>query len=588
MKITKQYVHNSENVVIIVCDHYSTSQIPQNMCNISGNLALFPVANTSIIDLILLNLLEQQFHNIILAGTKLTPIITHIQDSSIYSQMNIGWLEYSGESIGDLFRTIDDLRFEFNNLILIFGNHYTNLPFNNLLKKHNKHKKEDKILATFYVHEHHSNSINKHIYVTENNQLLKYILTASKSLDLADFTSLCKSAQNVMTYVSYSSPSIAIFSNQIFSIFTENFDYHSLGDFITGTLSSDALDFKIKLFTEHDFSLRKKGIICSTEVNEYHKNGVCYYEEIHRCNIKENGKIYNREITTLLDYYNFNKDVGINPLTVKLPGGTIAANNVLKMWMGMNESFIGKSCEILGKIQNTIVWDHCSVPDDCENVIIYSDGLMIDINHLESSMSCEKEDYKEEKRSTTFFEDIYELLHSRMQEVRRKEHRSENRNGNDRNGSDRGGNDREHSRADHNEHSRAISDDSQQCHSLQYDKIDLQDVYKQICLLRIIHHASEAEVIEAFASYFVEMTDANNLEDSFSKITVYFGVLKLFINDGEGEIRLMDAILEGLCEYECDLKAQILFNFGFLLVQENVISKKTVKEYTRRYKLGCL
>lgn len=119
-----------------------------------------------------------------------------------------------------------------------------------------------------------------------------------------------------------------------------------------------------------------------------------------------------------------------------------------------------------------------------------------------------------------------------------------------------------------------------------FKEINFEDVFKQISLLRIVWNASKQEVIEAFAFFFIEALDFDDLQGSISKGYEFFGILVEFVQTVNDKELLMECLHWNLHDVEFGLKTQIFFNYAFLLVEAGIIDKRIVKQFNKMYKSG--
>lgn len=537
MDLNREYSYNAERAILLMCDYYETEHISQDMYNIKDNIALFPVANVPLIDLILCNLLSQNFYNVIIAGKQIDNLLEHLAKTQYLDIMNISVFRSTGDSLGDLFRELDFLRFEFRDLIVMYANAYTNINLSLLLKRHKEAKTN---ILTLYTYENKSNDNNTHVYGTVGQDVVFYQKVANEQIESADLFSALPKRKSILVDTTSSGPTIAVVSSQVFAIFAENFDYRTLGDLMVGVLASKLYDSCFQVVKDDDLLSKRHhpaGGYSESDLFFSEKHGERAY----------GSPFYSREIITLLDYYNFNKDVAENQsVIIKAPIDIQIIKGMINTGIVISNSFVGDCCSIDGNIQNCIIWDNCKITGDHSGRIVFSDNIMFDVCHLEldsynsnSSEMQEESSDEEENENQSFFSNVNSLLHEHVTTARF------------------------------------------------YDN-DMVDVYKQVSLLRIVWNASQVEVIEAFGFFFVDMLDLDNLEDSLSKASVFFGIIANYITDKQDEECLMETIYNNVYEMDPELKVQILFNYGFLFVQDKIIDKSVVKKYNKMYKAGIL
>lgn len=545
MELTKEYLYNRDKIVLLVCDFYETSQIPPSIFDIKDNLALFPIVNVPLIDYILNNLLDQHFKNVIISGRQIDSVISYLETTKYKETMNIRCFRCEGNSLGDIFRSIDDNGFEFKELIVMYANHYTNISLGKLLKKH---KKSKNTIMTLFVHETQSNDTSTHLYALQNGIVLYYEKTNNNKVSVSDIIGISKNNKHIEVCTLYSGPTMAVVSGSIFPLFTENFDFTNLGDFMIGILAAGIYNYKMYLLTEDELAKINGDRGVATEYStQYYSidpsySGAIYTETVYCSEEPEN--YYSFEINTLFDYYKMNSDVAKKTFSIfKLQKQPDFIKGNIKHEKEISNSFVGESSSIEGNLKNCIVWENCHVCGDYEGYILCNNGKTYNFCYLESftplSAGEEDEFNPENIKNETFFNDFNSYLNSCI-------------------------------------------------YSPKFSNLDLNDVFQQISLLRIVWNASKTEVVEAFSYFFIDSIDFSYLEDSISKCSIFFGILAEFIKTKDDQEFLMSVIYDHLIEHELTdgVRAQIFFSFAYLFVENSIIDKSVVKKYNKMHKVG--
>lgn len=539
MELTKDYLYKNDKVVLLVCDFYETTQIPQSMFDIKTNLAMFPIANLPVIDYILKSLSDQNLKNVILAGKNLDSILKYLQTTVYLSTLNIRTLLGNHGSMGDILRGLYDIGFEFSDLIVMYANHYTNAPIGKVLKRHKKNKNYP---ITIFLHGTNSNDINTHIYAIHDSHLVHYQKSNDGTINSADLMDAAKPYKTIEINTSYSAPTIAVISNQIFHLFSENFDFANFGDFLQGVLASPIYNFQIKVITENDLKKTSDFKLETEIVTQLFDTpySSLVAENLYSTDNKDN--FYSLEINTLLDYYKMNSEVATKGIsTFKLSKSPECIKGNIKDTITVLNSFVGEKSYIEANLNNCIVWENCTVKEDGNDLIFFEDGKSFTAFHLEVEPAVLSSDNETVMKPTndTFFDDFLDFMVSSMR------------------------------------------------NSKIYD-VNLNSILKQINLLRIVWNASRDELIEAFALFFSEKLDLDSLEESISRISIFFGILAEFIISEQDEIFLMSCIYENLRDLGINdtVRAQIFFSFAFLFVESNIVEKPIVKKYNKMHKEG--
>lgn len=542
MELTKEFIYNNDKIILLACDFYETKQIPEDVFKIKDNIAMFPIVNLPLINYILKNLISQNFKNVILAGKRMKSIIKYLQKTKFFSTMNIRIFNTDGSSLGDIIRGLDQKGFEFKDLIVMYANHYSNIPLQKLLRKHKKSKGN---IMTVLVHETNSNDANTHVYAMKNNNLIYYEKTCDGKIESSELLAAFKGSKRMEINTSFSSPTIAVLSSQMFPIFTENFDFQNLGDFIIGVLASPLYNCKIGIFSSDELRKSSDDVnLCQEVVKNFYESPMSSAPTKETLfTSQEPICLYSNEIVTLLDYFKMNSDVAERAYsTFKLQKSPECIKGSLKDSISIFNSFIGEKSHIEGNLKNCIVWDNCQVLDDCEGHIFFSNGMVFNSFYLESVPNSDQTSGSQNDRMSkndTFFEDFNEYLSSCMY------------------------------------------------HPKFFD-MNLDDILKQINLLRIVWNASRNELIEAFAIFFSEKIDLECLEESVSRSTVFFGILIRYVNTMQDQEFLMNCFYDNLKDMDIDddLRAQLFFSFAYLFVENGIVHKPVVKKFNKMHKAG--
>lgn len=534
MDLSKEYLYNREKIILLVCDFYETSQIPKNMLDIKDNLALFPVANIPLVEYILTSLMDQNLKNVIIAGSKIESVVEHVKSTRFMKLMNISVLKTNGKSMGDIFREIYGFGHELLDIVVMYANHYTNISIKELMKRHRMAK--DTILTVF-SHKVDTNDIHTHIYGTQGNEIKYYEKVQGNKVNSEDLLHVLNKEKTLYVSTWYGSPTIAVVSGQVLSIFSDNFDYETLGDFMTGMLATELYNCKFQLVSYDDLKLQasEPGDFSSSEDSE----PIFYLDDDG--NEETPYHNYSREIITLSDYFMINNDVlKLSSSVFRLPQTPDYVKGDVKKMHKIENSVVGEKSFVNAGLKNCVVWENCHVSSDLNDSIIVTNNSVFKIFHLELNVDVEedKTPVEHQDKKETFFDDFTDYLTSIVEvpgEI----------------------------------------------------VIDYEEVFKEISLIRIVWNASHHEVIEAFAFFFVEITDAQDLEGSISKATEFFGILAEFVQTMDDQELLMECLHWNLSDVtDYGLKTNIFFNFALLLVEHSIIEKSVVKQFNKMHKAG--
>ncbi|KAH9411475.1 hypothetical protein HK407_05g08500 [Ordospora pajunii] len=537
----KKYIRENREIVLLIYDFYETRHIPTKMTNLKKNLSLFPVANVPLLEYILSSLYDQQFFNVILAGSGCEEVISHAIKIDVSGKMNIATLDCDGKSLGDLMRHIDENGLDFDDLLVIYANHYTNYPLRSILERHRKGKD---VIMTLFLHPSESNSNVSHLYGFNGEEVVFYSKCVNDVYDGRKVVNAVLDNGAIEFTAGLSSPTIAVVSSKIFPLFTENFDFGTLGDLVKGVLAFNAYSFKVMCCVQGQ-----------TDVME---------EEISGMSIGKNGGFYSKEIVTLYDYFKFNEDVREGKavdlrkfrwrgtdrfqsfvqvqsnffvdepsepdIELYEPISNTVVGCDLKFAMNhfIRDSVVGHGCFIGGNVNRCIVWDDVCIENDFMDHIMYSEGQTFHCSHLEEDEG--EEDYCSKER-TSFFDDVLAY----MMEV---------------------------------------------AHRDDVEEIGIEDVVKQITLLRIVWNASEVDLIEAFSMFLVEVVEEEDVDGSTIKGSMFFPVIEEHMYEIEMQEMLMSLVLQGLSEYPKGVRRNVVNRYGYLLFGDGIISRSVLKKYS--------
>jgi translation initiation factor eIF-2B subunit epsilon len=544
MTNTKAFIREHKEIVMLVCDYYETRHIPREMTDVKKNLSLFPVANIPMIEYILASLCEQGFYNVILAGKNCEEVAAHVGNNvGLAERMNIMALKCDGKSTGDLMRLIDDNEFEFDNLLVLHGNHYTNYPLRNVLDKHREHKNA---VMTLLLHPNESNSKAFHLYGFKDDEVVLYDRCVGDKYDTKKMADAIERHQTLELSANLSSPTIAAVSSRIFPLFTENFDFSTFGNLIEGLLAFNAYNLKILCCRQQD------GDVASG---------------LGSLSIKQGPGFYSREIITLCDYFRFNEDVRngkvVDLLKFKAHGSEALrgfarvdsniffdsvgvevyepiSNTVVgfdlkfRKECSIRDSVVGHGCFIEGNIDRCIVWDDAVVQQDLIDHIIFSNGGIFHCNHLETET---EEAELAMRKHASFFDDFLAYLWS-------------------------------------------LVNSTEDLYA-----IDMTEVAKEVSLLRIIWNASDSDLMEVFSIFLADMIDPDDIEGSTISASLFFPILCGHTNGAEEQEALMEHLLQSLNKWKHGIKKDVFGRYGYLLIEDGIISRSVFKRYNKKLKI---
>lgn len=518
-----------------MCDHYP---VPGGQGErLEGEGLLLEVGEVRFIDAVLCNLALQGFMNVLLVGRQTEALQNYLDGSFYAGMMNITVFLTYGESVGDALRELESTGLELTDAIVMNACTYTNVDLNTLLKAHRQTRPRN--IATVFLLEDTLPRSDVHAYGTVGRDLVYYQEIGAGGIDTDEVFGLLDYHPTISMNMNGCPPSVAVLSDMAFAIMADNFDYQSIGDLLAGVLACKLYDNKIQVFGEWDLW----EVNCPRPGNDTAREDRLILHPEGDTEPARPSLIYYREVLTEKDRRTFSEEWKNNAFGTN-------AEQITAMVKQMHK-YESNAQRVLGK--NTVSKFRSGYIDIymyAEDLPLGSPGEHIappapsplDLYLLPSSIEIQIDDSSDSEAShgqpnDTFFDNIFCLLHRHVTTAGF------------------------------------------------YDK-DMADVYKQISLLRIVWNASKIEIIEAFGFFLIDMLDTENLEESISKASVFFSVLRNFIDDREDEELLLDSIYSSMPNMQADLKARVLFNYGFLFIEDDIIDKSVIRKYNKLYKAG--
>lgn len=429
----------------------------------------------------------------------------------------------SGEvNFGEILRSINDSCYDLKDFIVLYANHYTNFDINLLFEVH----KQNQNLVTFFIHKNFSNSQVRYLYGTRDKCIVFFEKCINDKFNMKNIFNCIKKYKTVEFNFEGSSPNMAIISPGVVQNFVENFDFTSMCDFLESILAFNPFESKIG-----------------------------FYEASHNY-LPSFTKIYSKEILTLYDYFKFNEDIIKSKIEdisqyiqntnivifdgsylLNLPKGLsfnktentiLGCNNKLDKEFYIKNSAVGSRCKISGNLKSCIVWDDIDISEDLEEIIIFENNNKFNVHYLEEEFEIEEESFEK----GNFFDDVVNYL----------------------------------------------------------DGIDLQtdfeSIIRQVNLFKIVWNASNRDFIEAFAMFLVNYIDKNDIETSTINASIFFPLISECLFTVEDQEVLLSILYDLLLENDIEFRKEVFFRYGYLLIEDGIILKSVLKQYSKRIKKG--
>ncbi|KAF7683153.1 Translation initiation factor eIF-2B subunit epsilon [Astathelohania contejeani] len=556
-----------QNRVLLICDYYYSRHIIKDLLDKKGNLALFPIANKPLIEYILENLYKNNLKTVYLAGGEALNSINEYLENSVYAKkMSIKIIDNESMTFGDMIRCIDEQGHKYDslmeNLLVMFANTFTNLNLTTLIEHHRRNKKKDSsVVMTVLLQPHGAINSEIPVYGMNGDEVIYYkTMKAKEELDI-DFLDIFEKHGTISIEASYNIPHVFVVSAEIFPLFAENFDFHRIDELMQELTRSSIYTYKVKAVkyetpekpkeikakpketktkqkTEKQITKNKKKNTQEELINLFDKMGLTDVTP------------YIHSINTLWDYKQMNFDALANKLYTSNNDSHSSDNYTSDNYTSdnciigddvkilpesvLNESIIGDSCVIKGRINGCVLWDGAVVLEDdvvYSDCVIYDNGVVVCcVPVIEES--SEEEEEPEVKTQSSFFDDLREYLYEKA----------------------KGG---------------------APTPSL------IAEMAQQVSLLRIVWNASPTDLTEIFAEFVVDMFNPEDPDNSTINASLFFPILKGHTKDVLVQEGLMSLIFDLLVDVEYETRKHAVLQYGFLLLEEGVINKKTIRKYQR-------
>lgn len=559
--------------VLLVCDFYEPKKIPNEVFSVKKNITLFPISNVPLIEYIMEHFYSNNFLEVILVGSSLNSIYDYIKRTKYFRMMRINCLSNNFNSFGDIMRDIDEKDWRIDNLLIYYANTFVNFDLNYCFRKHLEFKKKEKnvILTTILLDAKPCKTNN--VYACSGSEIIYYDEQTKKGNVEIDYWPLLEKYKKIDFFTCLSKSRVFIVSNEIFSIFTEYFDCKSIEDLIQSLFLLNAYNYKMFCITTNEIPLVEKktyvkSILNIEQINlqslSFTSKIITKVTEESKIEEKESklvnlGFTYGKCITSIQDYFEINNDfrqlrespfsfencidfvekeyqsIGNNYIIegMRVYGAidhSVLGNSKIRKNSSIRSSNICNGCVVEADIQNCILWDdvyveknlkECLVISNDENGIIYLDELEDEEESL--SKSDEESEY-------TFFTDVVNYLNLMYEKMDEEE-------------------------------------------------IDVDEVLRQVNLLRISWNASYLDLVEAFGVFLAETYNPDDFETSIIKTSCLFPIIHGLTDDPNAQDLLLTSISEHLKEYDPKRRKEIVIRYGFILLEDGLITRSVIKKY---------
>lgn len=634
--------------VLLVCDFYEEKKIPNEVFTVKKNITLFPISNIPLIEYILEHLYKNNFLDVILVGTTSENIFEYLKRTKYYRIMRIDCFPNEYNSFGDILRDIDERDLRYENLLVYYANTFVNYDLNLLYKKHLENQKKDKkLICTTILMESKPTNIN-HFYVCNDKDVL-YSSEHNKKGNLSvDIWSLVEKHENVYFISHLSKSRVFLITNEMFSLFSEYFDCKTLEDVINELYLLNPYDYKIhyiknedmpilsettknqaknnipidklslqtysftskiissfnqsfssfrrsnsknqpqNIFSNEVFTAKQSKIVTQnaekqTYISAYESYATAHesYASSHQSFVSTRQTIesptseenflnfttpYSKSIKSIQDYFEINDDfkklrkspklfekfINIKEKEYITKGNNYVAEGV-SFKGSLDQSILGHSeisqkssvissnvcngCRISANLQNCILWDDVDVKKNLKECLVISnneDGIIY-LNNLDEE--DESETNSEDSSENTFFNDTIDYLTNCFEEM-------------------------------------------DNC------DIDIEDVLKNVNLLRISWNASNLDLVEAFGVFLCRTYAEDSSENTIIKTSCFFPIINGLTDEPNAQDLLLTSLIEHFDVGDIQKKKEFLIRYWFLFLEGGIITKSVLKKYKNLMKMN--
>ncbi|XP_054711048.1 translation initiation factor eIF-2B subunit epsilon-like [Uloborus diversus] len=291
-------------------------------------------------------------------------------------------------SMGDILRELDSKALIRNDFILIKGDVITTFPLCSILEEHRKRRQSDKSCALTLVYR---NALPKHKTRCKEHDFLVVVESASKKIRYYQRINANKTVnvplevfqenEEITVHYDLLDTHISICSPCVPPLFSDNFDYQNLDDFVKGLIVNEELlgNSMYIHITQSGYGASISNLYMYDIVSQDILNRWAY--PIVPDVVELNGSKYS--------YYRHNiykqpgVEIGKNCIlkqNVAIKGGTKIGENTV-----ISHSVIGENC-IIGnnvEIKGCYIWNNVQIGDGCKlETCLLADNVMIHKNVL--------------------------------------------------------------------------------------------------------------------------------------------------------------------------------------------------------------
>ncbi|EPR79907.1 Translation initiation factor eif-2b epsilon subunit, partial [Spraguea lophii 42_110] len=502
---------------------------------------------------------------IIVGGERIRSVLEYIKNTKYSTLLNIEHLNIEVRSFGDIIREMDCLNFEIENFIVIFANNFTTFDLRKILKKHKEYRKKMKnVIMTTYLFRRQKSKLYR-LYGMKDKEIVYYKYTSDKEGFDDTLLDVVNKYGEIEMNADLSAHGFIVITKEVFSLFRDNFDYQTLDDMIEGLLLFNPYSYKIMAFVPEEkrkadkLEEQLKRIKLNNDKNNIHEESEDIEEE-------SEDFFFATSLTSLKDYFFINDEfkrryaVPHSPSTFKIELGIgndiqrfvygyyfadelegisesiVGRNSKIEEDIPVRSSFISDGCEVKASLNDCIIWDGVSVTENLTDCLVISnnaDGI-IQISLCDEEPT-DSESQDEPKNKESFYSDVLDYLISTIE-------------------------------------------------PLLNNNLPIETIVQQVNLFRIMWNASNYDLLEVFAIFLVEILDHLDFDNSTITGSLFFPVISGTTKEIESQEFLLENINENLAGKSKEFRENIVGMYGFLLLEDGYISRRTLRKCLRLIK----
>ncbi|XP_057319505.1 translation initiation factor eIF-2B subunit epsilon [Microplitis mediator] len=250
----KSILDNQQSVqAVVLADDFNTSLLTP-LQHIFPSI-LTPVANINLLDYVVLSLIRSEIKEIFIYCSSHIDLIKNYISKKNYDDITVSLIISDGcRSLGDALRDIDTKGWIRGDFVLIRGDAFINTNLSNLLNRHKAKKDKDKGIAMSIIFRdvgssRHSTLTNESCFYVVNkltDKLIFYKKPEGHEKKLKFELNWFLDHEQIEINTGFIDSHVYMCSQSVLSLFSDNFDFQTMEDFIRGVLlNEEILDSRI-------------------------------------------------------------------------------------------------------------------------------------------------------------------------------------------------------------------------------------------------------------------------------------------------------------------------------------------------------